>query len=182
MTSRSFVPVLFALWAVIASSTIMQTILVHKFLIRFLLITLHRCSWKMDKYTKHMNLHIRCECDGIHVCMMIHYDILFSYDNYALLTLTLPSPSTGVSGSLDSYCSLKPLCSGMGEVVLARRPYFPHPLTLCCHYPVSKCCSASIVVTSTVRVKRTIIHAHVSYNIMCSCVCKDAQAGSCDLR
>ena len=35
------------------------------------------------------------------------------------LTLTLPGPSAGVSGSLDSYCSLKPLCSGMGEVVLA---------------------------------------------------------------
>ena len=30
------------------------------------------------------------------------------------------SPSAGVSGSLDSYCSLKPLCSGMGEVVPAR--------------------------------------------------------------
>ena len=28
----------------------------------------------------------------------------------------------------------------------------PHPLALCCHYPVSKFCSASIVVTSTVRV------------------------------
>ena len=54
----------------------------------------------------------------------------------------------------DSYCSLKPLCSGMGEVVLVpRRPYFPHPLALSCHYPVSKCSSASIVVTGTVRVK-----------------------------
>ena len=37
-----------------------------------------------------------------------------------VLTLTLPGPSAGVSGSLDSYCSLKPLCSGMGEVVPAR--------------------------------------------------------------
>ena len=36
------------------------------------------------------------------------------------LTLTLPGPSAGVSGSLDSYSSLKPLCSGMGEVVPAR--------------------------------------------------------------
>ena len=36
------------------------------------------------------------------------------------LTLTPPGPSAGVSGSLDSYCSLKPLCSGMGEVVQAR--------------------------------------------------------------
>ena len=36
------------------------------------------------------------------------------------LTLRLPGPSAGVSGSLDSYCSLKPLCSGMGEVVPAR--------------------------------------------------------------
>ena len=29
-------------------------------------------------------------------------------------------PSAGVSGSLDSYCSLKPFCLGMGEVVPAR--------------------------------------------------------------
>ena len=36
------------------------------------------------------------------------------------LTLTLPGLSAGMSGSLDSYCSLKPLCSGMGEVVPAR--------------------------------------------------------------
>ena len=72
-----------------------------------------------------------------------------------ILTLTLPGPSDGVSGSLDSYCSLKPLCSGMGEVVLARTsPTLPpHPLALCCNYSVSKCRSASIVVTSTVRVK-----------------------------
>ena len=71
------------------------------------------------------------------------------------LTLTLPGPSAGVSGSLDSYCSLKPLCSGMGEVVPARTSptLLPHPLALCSHYPVSKCCSASIAVTSTVRVK-----------------------------
>ena len=40
--------------------------------------------------------------------------------NRFVLTLTLPGPSAGVSGSLDSYCSLKPLCSGMGEVVPAR--------------------------------------------------------------
>ena len=54
----------------------------------------------------------------------------------------------------DSYWSLKPLCSGMGEAVPARtcRPYLPHPLALCCNYPVSKCPSASIVATSTLRV------------------------------
>ena len=74
------------------------------------------------------------------------------------LTLTLPGPSAGVSGSLDSYCSLKPLCSGMGEVVPActSPTLLPHPLALCCHYPVSKCCSASIAVTSTVRVKSCV--------------------------
>ena len=32
-------------------------------------------------------------------------------------------------------------------------PYLPHPLALCCNYPVSKCPSASIVATSTLRVK-----------------------------
>ena len=35
----------------------------------------------------------------------------------------------------------------------------PYPLALCCNYPVSKCPSASIVVTSTVRVK------HITDNI-----------------
>ena len=60
----------------------------------------------------------------------------------------------------DSYCSLKSLCSGMGEVVPARTSptLLPHPLALCCHYPVSKCHSASIVVTGTVRVNQCSIH------------------------
>ena len=71
-----------------------------------------------------------------------------------ILSLTLPSPFAGVSGSLDSYCSLKPLCSGMGEVVPARTSptLLPPSLALCCRYPVSKCRSASIAVTGTVRV------------------------------
>ena len=44
---------------------------------------------------------------------------------------------------------------GHGEVVSARTSptLLPHPLALCCHYPVSKCPSASIVVTGTLRVK-----------------------------
>ena len=81
------------------------------------------------------------------------------------LTLTLPGPFAGVSGSLDSYCSLKPLCSGMGEVVPARTSptLLPHPLALCCHYPVSKYCSASIVVTSTVRIK--VMESHKWWNV-----------------
>ena len=60
----------------------------------------------------------------------------------------------------DSYCSIKPLCSGMGEVVPARTSptLLPHPLALCCDYPVSKCLSASIVVTSTVRVKPSFMY------------------------
>ena len=35
-------------------------------------------------------------------------------------TLKVPGPSAGMGGSLDSYCSLKPLCSGMGEIVPSR--------------------------------------------------------------
>ena len=60
------------------------------------------------------------------------------------LTLTLSGPSAGVSGSLDSYCSLKPLCSGMGEVVPARTsptllPPSPRTvLSLSC-FKVSQC-------------------------------------------
>ena len=56
--------------------------------------------------------------------------LLYSIMNLNLsgLTLTLPGPSAGVSGSLDSYCSLKPLCSGMEEVVPARTsPTLPPP-------------------------------------------------------
>ena len=66
---------------------------------------------------------------------LLHGDIIFLV---SLLTLTLPGPSAGVSGSLDNYCSLKPLCSGMGEVVLARTsptllPPSPHTvLSLSC--------------------------------------------------
>ena len=62
----------------------------------------------------------------------------------APLTLTLPGPSAGMSGSLDSYCSLKPLCSGMGEVVPARTsptllPPSPRTvLSLSC-FKVSQC-------------------------------------------
>ena len=54
----------------------------------------------------------------------------------------------------DSYCSLKPLCSGIGEVVPARTsPTLPPPsprtvLSLSCF----KVPSASIVATSTLRV------------------------------
>ena len=55
----------------------------------------------------------------------------------------------------DSYCNIKPLCSGMGEVVLARTsptllPPSPRTvLSLSC----SKVSQCIIVVTSTVRVK-----------------------------
>ena len=86
---------------------------------------------------------------------MVH-SFNYSSEVIMILTLTLPGPSAGVSGSLDSYCSLKPLCSGMGEVVPARTSLtlLPHPLALCCHYPVSKCRSASIAVTGTVRVNK----------------------------
>ena len=81
-----------------------------------------------------------------------------------MLTLTLPSPSAGVSRSLDSYCSLKPLCSGMGEVVTARTSptLLPHSLALCCHYPASKCPSASVVVTGTVRVNTDGLHSAIA--------------------
>ena len=41
-----------------------------------------------------------------------------------------------------------------------------HPLALCCRYPVSKCRSASIVVTGTVRVKyRTVAHTVINTEI-----------------
>ena len=54
------------------------------------------------------------------------------------LTLKLLGPAAGVSEISDSYCSLKPLWSGLGEVVPARTspPLHPHPLQLCCDYPV----------------------------------------------
>ena len=83
------------------------------------------------------------------------------------LTLKLPGPSAGVGGSLTGYYSLKPLCSGMREIVPARTfpTLLPHPLALYCHYPVSKCRSASIVVTGTVRVKSF----YQSRSVFCSC-------------
>ena len=63
----------------------------------------------------------------IKVSDKIKTSVKFS-DHASDLTLILPGPSAGVSGSLDSYCSLKPLCSGMGEVVPARTsPTLPPP-------------------------------------------------------
>ena len=55
----------------------------------------------------------------------------------------------------DNYCSLNPLWKGMREEVPARTflTQHPHPLPLCSKYPVFKCPSASIVVTSILRVK-----------------------------
>ena len=32
--------------------------------------------------------------------------------------------------------------------LIPRRPYIPHPLPLCCNYPVLECPSGSVVVTS----------------------------------
>ena len=53
----------------------------------------------------------------------------------------------------------------MGEVVQARTsPTLPpHPLALCCNYAISKCPSASIVATSTLRVNcisSALLHSH----------------------
>ena len=86
-----------------------------------------------------------------HIKKSVHVVILFAQRTCAYLkmykyylTLTLPGPSAGVSGSLDSYCSLKPLCSGMGEVVPARTsptllPPSPRTvLSLSC-FKVSQC-------------------------------------------
>ena len=47
---------------------------------------------------------------------------------------------------------LKTLMLGHGGSSAGSYLADPHPIALCCHYPVSKCCSASIVMTSTVRV------------------------------
>ena len=78
----------------------------------------------------------------------------------------------------DSYCCIKPLCSGMGEVVPAHTSptLLPHPLALCCNYPVSKCFSASIIVTSTVRVKayacNNMMHLLRHVGLLCYILCK----------
>ena len=75
-------------------------------------------------------------------CQTWNITSLFNY--VTIKTLTLPGPYAGVSGSLDSYCSLKPLCSGMGEVVPARTsptllPPSPRTvLSLSC-FKVSQC-------------------------------------------
>ena len=85
------------------------------------------------------------------LCAVCHNLVGFFYIHITMkslhvivLTLTLPGPSAGVSGSLDSYCSLKPLCSGMGEVVPVRTSptlLLPSPrtvLSLSC-FKVSQC-------------------------------------------
>ena len=61
---------------------------------------------------------------------------------------------------------------GHGEAVPARTSptLLPHPLALCCHYPVSKCRSASIAMTSTVRVNVTEINEVQYFFIYCRLV------------
>ena len=88
------------------------------------------------------------------IVRIIHMQVHVLLDNWCFNTYTA-KPVCWSGWISDSYCSLKPLCSSMGEVVPARTSptLLPHPLALYCHYPVSKCCSASIVVTGTVRVK-----------------------------
>ena len=54
--------------------------------------------------------------------------------------------------------------------LVPRRPYIPPPLALCCHYPVSKCRSASIAVTGTLRVNIFLIVLQV-YMLLVLCVC-----------
>ena len=84
-----------------------------------------------------------------HRCVTYKYRVLYLLSLYIMdwdhppgLALTLPAPSADVSGSLD--CSLKPLCSGMGEVVPARTsptllPPSPRTvLSLSC-FKVSQC-------------------------------------------
>ena len=131
------------------------------------------CRWSLWSSYRRFSLHLRefqqtlpMVCDYIYIytnpviakcwrvnctdCLAngVSFWIYMGYDNqchiYILLTLRLPGPSAGVSGSLDSYCSLKPLCSGMGEVVPARTaptllPPSPRTvLSLSC-FKVSQC-------------------------------------------
>ena len=69
-----------------------------------------------------------------------------------------------------SYCSLKPLWSGMGEVVPARTSLTLHP-----QFPIHSHC-ASIVVTSTVRV-----NPNVESNVctVCFVYCFEPLTGYC---
>ena len=73
---------------------------------------------KTSRYQLHNSVNISSVKLHVQDNMDVQEYTLLTFKN--ILTLTLPGPSAGVSGSLDSYCSLKPLCSGMGEVVPAR--------------------------------------------------------------
>ena len=91
-----------------------------------------------------------CPCHAGHpylyqmLCYYITFCLYTLEVTSSFLTLTLPGTYAGVSGSLDSYCSLKPLCSGMGEVVPVRTsptllPPSPRTvLSLSC-FKVSQC-------------------------------------------
>ena len=77
---------------------------------------------------------------------MSHCTLAWSifFGNKICLTLKLPGPYVGMGGSLTVTVSLKPLCSGMGEVVPARTsptllPPSPRTeLSLSC-FKVSEC-------------------------------------------
>ena len=104
-----------------------------------------------------------------HCCTMILNLVFFPW--IKVINTYTARPGCWSGWISDSYCGIKPLCSGMGEVVPARTSptLLPHPLALCCDYAVSKCPSASIVVTSTVRVNvesEFIKSCNVSYIIV----------------
>ena len=55
-------------------------------------------------------------------------------------------------------------------------PTSAHPLALCCNYPVSKCPSASIVATSTLRVN-LVVQIYMSFSGLSSL--GDCSGGPC---
>ena len=103
---------------------------------------------KKERKNKEIIEAISCIITPLVLLLLTYHVSMFAspymYHRYQCLTLALPGPSAGVSGSLDSYCSLKPLCSSMGEVVPARTsptllPPSPRTvLSLSC-FKVSQC-------------------------------------------
>ena len=88
----------------------------------------------------------------------------------------------GVSGALDSYCSLKPLCSGMGKVVPARTsptllPPSPRTvLSLSCFIHLIHVKNSLFLHHGTyasIQLCRTEIHTHHDdlHNIYCCIIC-----------
>ena len=98
------------------------------------------CIWGLFRTVSSVCWIIWCQWHTNSQWLKDNWSRVLQTAHFQLLVLSFSKFTQKWSGWIsDSCCSLNPLWSGMGEVVLVPcRPYIPHHLPLCCNYPVLK--------------------------------------------